>query len=421
MTEPSIIPASEQHTATIIFLHGLDDVGKTWFDEFNMFDIPKRVRHVKYIFPTASIINISKNNGTPMTSWFDVYGFDEQAKEDQEGIEKASQLLNSFVEEEIKNGIPPDRIMVGGFSMGGAVALHTALVSPHTLGGVLALSTWLPLLNTFPKALVASDKKVNLPILQCHGNKDLIIQINRARLCEENFKAMGFKQYIFKEYDGMDHTNCEQVIFLHGLGDVGTSWHEIFNMYRIAKSVPYVKFIFPTAPIQKVTLNMGMAMTSWFDIFGLDPYTKEDQEGIEKSSIFLKYLVEEEIREGILPERIIIGGFSMGGAIALHAALTSPHTLAGVIALSTWLPLSTTFPEALVSGDNKVNLPILQCHGDQDPLVQLRWARLTEQGIKAMGFKHYTFKEYHDMGHSSCGREMKDVSSFIIQHLPKID
>ncbi|CAF4503390.1 unnamed protein product [Rotaria sp. Silwood2] len=200
MTEPSIIPASEQHTATIIFLHGLDDVGKTWLDEFNMFEISKRIRHVKYIFPTASIIKISKNNGTPMTSWFDVYGFDENAKEDQEGIEKASQLLNSLVEEEIKNGIPPERIVT--------------LVSPHTLGGVLALSTWLPLLTTFPKALVAGDKKVNLPILQCHGNKDLIIQINRARLCEESFKAMGFKEYIFKEYDGMDHTNCNQVRIL---------------------------------------------------------------------------------------------------------------------------------------------------------------------------------------------------------------
>ncbi|CAF3546076.1 unnamed protein product [Rotaria sordida] len=210
------------------------------------------------------------------------------------------------------------------------------------------------------------------------------------------------------------------VIFLHGLGDVGGSWHEVFNTYRIAKSVPHVKFIFPTAPVQKVTLNMGTSMTSWFDILGLDQQAKEDQEGIEKSSIFLNHLVEEEITRGIPPERIIVGGFSMGGAIALHAALTCPHTLAGVVALSTWLPLSTTFPEALVSGDKKVNLPILQCHGDQDSLVQLRWARLTEQGIKAMGFKQYTFKVYNHMGHSSCGQEMKDVCSFIIQYLPKI-
>ncbi|CAF3021865.1 unnamed protein product [Rotaria sp. Silwood2] len=222
MTEPSIIPASEQHTATIIFLHGLDDVGYMIEDFYYIFKIKncflhignRLLRSLYFDLLLSSIIKISKNNGTPMTSWFDVYGFDENAKEDEEGIEKASQLLNSLVEEEIKNGIPPERIMIGGFSMGGAVALHTALVSPHTLGGVLALSTWLPLLTTFPKALVAGDKKVNLPILQCHGNKDLIIQINRARLCEESFKAMGFKEYIFKEYDGMDHTNCNQVRIL---------------------------------------------------------------------------------------------------------------------------------------------------------------------------------------------------------------
>ncbi|CAF5215838.1 unnamed protein product, partial [Rotaria magnacalcarata] len=105
----------------------------------------------------------------------------------------------------------------------------------------------------------------------------------------------------------------------------------------------------------------------------------------------------------------------------IFIALTSPHTLGGVIALSTWLPLASTFPQALVSGDNKVDLPIIQCHGAQDPLVQLRWARMTERIIKAMDFKHYTFNEYSDMGHSSCGREIKDVSSFIVQHLPNID
>ncbi|UJR21831.1 hypothetical protein I4U23_024905 [Adineta vaga] len=209
------------------------------------------------------------------------------------------------------------------------------------------------------------------------------------------------------------------LIFLHGLGDVGTSWLEAFNMYRISKAAPHVKFIFPNAPIQRVTLNMGMPMPTWFDITGLDQSAKEDQEGIEKSSKLLKDLVEEEIKNGIAPEHVIVGGFSMGGAVALHAALTSPHTLGGVLALSTWLPLSPTFPQALVSGDKKMNLPILQCHGDSDPMVQLRWARKTEEVIKAMGFKQYTFKEYRNMGHSSCDQEMDDVSSFIVKNLPK--
>ncbi|CAF1214377.1 unnamed protein product [Rotaria sordida] len=211
------------------------------------------------------------------------------------------------------------------------------------------------------------------------------------------------------------------VIFLHGLGDVGASWLEAFNTYRIPKAVPHVKFIFPNAPIQRVTLNMGMPMPTWFDIHGLDQNAKEDQPGIEKSSKYLSDLIEEEIKGGISPERIMVGGFSMGGAVAIHAALTSPHTLGGVLALSTWLPLSTTFPKALISGDKKVNLPILQCHGDQDSMVQVQWARLTEQGIKAMGFKQYTFKEYRNMEHSSCNEEMEDVSKFIVQNLPKVD
>ncbi|CAF3563431.1 unnamed protein product [Rotaria sp. Silwood1] len=211
------------------------------------------------------------------------------------------------------------------------------------------------------------------------------------------------------------------VIFLHGLGDVGTSWLEAFNMYRVPKAVPHVKFIFPNAPILRVTLNMGMPMPSWFDIYGLDRNAKEDEQGIAKASKLLNDLVEEEIKHGIQPERIIVGGFSMGGAVAIHAALTSPHTLGGILALSTWLPLSTTFPKALVSGDKKVNLPILQCHGDQDSMVQIPWARLTEQGMKAMGFKQYTFKEYRNMDHSSCSEEMEDVSKFIVQNLPKIN
>jgi len=210
------------------------------------------------------------------------------------------------------------------------------------------------------------------------------------------------------------------LIFLHGLGDYGESWSEAFAEYRIPEAARHVKFLFPTAPVQKVTLNMGMPMTTWFDIHGLDQNAKEDQAGIEKSSKLLQDMIEQEIQSGISPERVIVGGFSMGGAVALHAALTSPHRLGGVLALSTWLPLSTTFPQALISGDKKVNLPILQCHGNQDPMIQIRWARLTEQGVKAMGLKQYEFKEYNNMGHSSCDQEMKDVSAFVVKKFTPI-
>ncbi|CAF2830583.1 unnamed protein product [Rotaria sp. Silwood2] len=211
------------------------------------------------------------------------------------------------------------------------------------------------------------------------------------------------------------------LIFLHGLGDVGESWLEVFDMYNIPKYARHVKFIFPTAPIRKITLNYGMSMTGWFDAHGLDRSSKEDQKGILEASKYLNDLIEDEIKNGIPSERIMVGGFSQGGAAALHAVLTTSHMLAGVLALSTWLPLSSTFPKALVAGDKKLNLPILQCHGKQDPVVQMEWGRLSEKAFKAMGFKKYVFKEYDGMVHSSSDEEIKDVIAFIKQHLSKIE
>ncbi|CAF0758263.1 unnamed protein product [Adineta ricciae] len=209
------------------------------------------------------------------------------------------------------------------------------------------------------------------------------------------------------------------LIFLHGLGDVGESWLEVFDMYNIPKTVRHVKFIFPTAPIRKITLNNGMPMTGWFDALGLNRSSKEDQNGILEASTYVNSLVEEEIKNGISSERIMIGGFSQGGATALHTALTTPHLLAGVLALSTWLPLSSAFPDALVAGDKKLNLPVLQCHGNRDPVVEIQWGRMTEGLFKIMGFKEYVFKEYRGMVHSSSDEEIHDVVNFIKKYLPK--
>ncbi|CAF4583024.1 unnamed protein product [Rotaria sp. Silwood1] len=206
------------------------------------------------------------------------------------------------------------------------------------------------------------------------------------------------------------------LIFLHGLGDVGESWLEVFDMYNIPKYVRHVKFIFPTAPIRKITLNYGMSMTGWFDAYGLDRSSKEDQKGILEASKYLNDLIEDEINHGIPSEH-----HWWGGAAALHTALTTSHMLAGVLALSAWLPLSSTFPKALIAGDKKLYLPILQCHGKQDPVVQMEWGRLSEKVIKEMGFKKYVFKEYDGMVHSSCDEEIKDVIAFIKQYLPKIE
>jgi len=204
---------------------------------------------------------------------------------------------------------------------------------------------------------------------------------------------------------------------LHGLGDVGQSWLRAFQEYNIPEKTKYIKYIFPTAKVIPVTLNMGMRMTSWFDVLSLEVNAKEDQKGIEASTQLLHELIKTEIANGIPPERIIVGGFSMGGAVALHGALTEDKVLGGVLALSTWLPLVPSFPDYIKNRNEKVNIPIFHGHGKQDELVQLKWAEMSSQALKSSGFVNYQFKTY-DMGHSSCDKELKDVSEFIQQTLP---
>ncbi|CAF0761847.1 unnamed protein product [Didymodactylos carnosus] len=256
--------------------------------------------------------------------------------------------------------------------------------------------------NTWPLSTCVSSRTSQQTNSDTETNKDKQQKILKA-MSRDIIPASG------------KHT--ASLIFLHGLGDVGTSWLQSFKMYRIPEKTQHIKYIFPTAAVRKVTLNFGMEMTSWFDVRGLNKDAVEDTEGIEASTKLLLELVNKEIESGIPPERIIVGGFSMGGAVALHAALTAPWTLGGCIALSTWLPLSKTFPDALKAIDQKGNLPIIQCHGRQDSLVQIAWARLTSQALESFGFKNYQFHEYN-MEHSSCDKEISDVSEFIQRVLP---
>jgi len=201
------------------------------------------------------------------------------------------------------------------------------------------------------------------------------------------------------------------VIFLHGLGDTGHGWSSVFQSLK----KPNIKYIFPTAPIIPVSLNGGFRMNAWFDILGLTPTSKEDEEGIKKSSQILMGLVQEEIKNGIPSESIFIGGFSQGGATALYTALTSPVKFAGVIALSTWLPLHARFPQELANFDGKFKTPIIQCHGDADPMVPLEWSKMTVQLLKQLGFSEINWKTYRGLGHSSTEEELDDINDFIVK------
>uniref|UniRef100_A0A8D1BJ04 Acyl-protein thioesterase 1 n=1 Tax=Sus scrofa TaxID=9823 RepID=A0A8D1BJ04_PIG len=177
----------------------------------------------------------------------------------------------------------------------------------------------------------------------------------------------------------------------------------------------------PPRPVMPVTLNMNMAMPSWFNIIGLSPDSLEDETGIKQAAENVKSLIEQEVKNGIPSNRIILGGFSQGGALSLYTALTTHQKLAGVTALSCWLPLRSSFPECPISGVNR-DIPILQCHGVLDPLVPLMFGSLTVERLKTLvNPANVTFKTYEGMMHSSCQQEMLDVKQFIEKLLPPID
>ncbi|XP_045883380.1 acyl-protein thioesterase 1 isoform X2 [Meles meles] len=169
-----------------------------------------------------------------------------------------------------------------------------------------------------------------------------------------------------------------------------------------------------------VSFNMNMAMPSWFDITGLSPESKEDEPGIKQAAEDVKALIEQEVKNGIPSNRIILGGFSQGGALSLYTALTTQQKLAGVTALSCWLPLRSSFSQGPI-GVNR-DISILQCHGDCDPLVPLMLASLTAEKLKTLvNPANFTFKTYEGMMHSSCQQEMMDIKQFIDKLLPPVD
>ncbi|XP_070777902.1 acyl-protein thioesterase 2 [Enoplosus armatus] len=204
------------------------------------------------------------------------------------------------------------------------------------------------------------------------------------------------------------------VIFLHGLGDSGHGWADTMSAIKLS----HVKVICPHAPHIPVTLNMKATMPAWFDLMGLGPSSPEDEHGIKKAADDIKAIIEHEAKNGIPPHRIMLGGFSQGGALSLYTALTCQHQVAGVVALSCWLPLHKTFPSA--SSGNK-NIPILQCHGESDPMIPMQFGAMTAEKLKTIvNPQMITFKTYPGLLHASCPQEMAAVKEFIEKYLPRI-
>lgn len=203
------------------------------------------------------------------------------------------------------------------------------------------------------------------------------------------------------------------LIFLHGLGDTGHGWASIL------KDVvpPSCKIICPNASAIPVTLNGGMRMPSWFDICSLSSDGIEDADGIRKAATKLEEIVASESSNGVPFNKIFVGGFSQGGAVALYHALTSDHSgYAGVVALSCWLPLHKTFVSDPSILKMPKTTPILQCHGTFDPVVNFKIGNLTSEHLKALSLPNHEFKAYQGLDHSSCPEEMTAVKDFLAKN-----
>lgn len=168
------------------------------------------------------------------------------------------------------------------------------------------------------------------------------------------------------------------VFFFHGLGDTADGWARAMPDLALENT----KFILPTAPSRPISLNGGYSMPGWSDIFGLDESAKEDRKGFDESSERINSLIQMELDKNINPSKIVLAGFSQGGALALHTALRSQHTLGGCIGLSTWLPFNGDYPSAL--SPSSTNLPIFQAHGTSDAVVRYQWGQNTHNMLKSM-------------------------------------
>ena len=198
------------------------------------------------------------------------------------------------------------------------------------------------------------------------------------------------------------------VVWLHGLGADGHDFVPIVPELALPATLP-VRFVFPHAPVRPVTLNMGMRMRAWYDIKSLSTDNRADAAGLRESVARVAGLVDRERAEGIAPARIVIAGFSQGGAVALHAALRYPVALGGVLGLSTYLPLAAEL-EPELSGANR-QAPILMCHGQYDPLLPMMLGAAARDFLRAQGYA-VEWREY-PMQHQVCAEEIRDVSAWL--------
>lgn len=197
------------------------------------------------------------------------------------------------------------------------------------------------------------------------------------------------------------------IVWLHGLGADGHDFQPVVHQLGLAHAG--VRVTLPHAPRRPVTINGGYVMRAWYDITDVDLTKNPDAAGIRDSARLVEGLVQGEIDAGIPTERIVLAGFSQGGAIALHCGLRHPQPLAGILALSTYLPLADTLPHEAQEANQ--NTPVFMGHGEMDPIVPLSQGQGTVKRLENMGYR----VEFHSyaMPHSVCPEELRDIGAWL--------
>jgi len=203
------------------------------------------------------------------------------------------------------------------------------------------------------------------------------------------------------------------VILLHGLGADGYDFVPIAAELGLPDSLP-VRFVFPHAPLRPVTVNNGYVMRAWYDIKSFTPAGRADMSGIVESARRVADCIDRELQLGVAPARVVLAGFSQGGAVALYTGLRYPDRLAGILAMSGYLP----FPETLAAERSAANsdVPILLCHGRSDPVVPIAMGLEARRDLETHGYA----PEWRDypMQHAVCVEEIAEVARWLRQRLP---
>ncbi|MGI8895611.1 MAG: alpha/beta hydrolase [Casimicrobiaceae bacterium] len=198
------------------------------------------------------------------------------------------------------------------------------------------------------------------------------------------------------------------VIWLHGLGDDGHGWSEVVGALGLSRNLA-IRLLFPHAPVMPVAINNGMPMRAWYDISAADLNSRADLTGVRKSRAQVDALLAREVARGIAARRIIIAGFSQGGAIALYTGLRQPERLAGIVALSAYLIDAPSLPSEAAPANRDV--PIFMAHGTFDPVVRFAWGESSLQALRAGGWP----VEWHSypMEHSAVPEEIAAIGAFM--------